>query len=99
MPNAEPRTYYTYIMGSLSGVLYIGMTGDLASRVCQHKGPKTAGFTARYKVTRLLHYEEFGSPLAAIARETELKGWRRSRKLELIGSRNPSWRDLSEGWF
>ena len=92
----EPRIYYTYIMGSRFGVLYIGMTGNLAVRVFQHKQGKTAGFTARYRVTRLLYYEQFASPLQAIARETELKGWRRSRKLDLIDSKNPRRRDLSK---
>jgi putative endonuclease len=98
MSPREPRTYYTYIMGSRFGVLYIGMTGNLAVRVLQHKEGKTSGFTARYRVKRLLHYEEFASPLRAIARETELKGWRRSRKLDLINSKNPRWRDLSRDW-
>ena len=64
----------------------------------QHKSHEVPGFTAHYRVTRLLYFEEFGSPSEAIAREKELKGWRRSRKLDLIRSRNPKWNDLSAGW-
>ena len=98
MSQREPRIYYTYIMASKSGVLYVGVTGDLATRVFQHKEGKTPGFTARYRITRLLYYERFGSPSEAIARETEMKGWRRSKKVELIRSRNPRWHDLTLEW-
>ncbi len=95
----EPRVYYAYIMGSRSGVLYIGMTGYLIVRVLQHKSSEVPGFTSRYRITRLLYFEEFGSPTEAIAREKELKGWSRSRKLELIRSTNPKWNDLSAEWL
>jgi putative endonuclease len=94
----EPRTYYIYIVDSRSGVLYVGITGDLMTRTIQHKSHEAPGFTARYRVTRLLYFEEFGSPREAIAREKELKGWRRSRKLDLICSKNPKWNDLGSGW-
>ena len=88
MPPREPRTYYTYIMGSISRVLYVGMTGDLVARVAEHKSGRTAGFTSAYRVTRLLYFEEFASPLEAINRETQLKGWRREKKCDLIEARN-----------
>jgi putative endonuclease len=95
----EPRVYYTYIMGSRSGVLYVGITGDLVTRTSQHKNPAVPGFTSRYRITRLLYFEEFGSPIEAIAREKQLKGWRRKKKLDLIRSKNPRWNDLSAEWL
>jgi putative endonuclease len=69
------------------------------ARVLQHKSGKGGYFTSRYRVTRLLYFEEFSDPREAIARESELKGWRRSRKLALIRSRNPRWIDLGAEWF
>ena len=99
MPSRDPRTYYAYIMGSVAGVLYIGMTGDLMTRVEQHKSGSTSGFTSWYRVTRLLYYEEFTSPTQAIQREKELKGWRREKKLDLIATLNPILDDLSKDWF
>ncbi|HXN86075.1 MAG TPA: GIY-YIG nuclease family protein [Candidatus Binataceae bacterium] len=99
MPPREPRTYYTYIMGSRSGVIYIGITSNLMARVCQHKTGVVPGFTSRYRVTRLLLFEEFGHPTEAIEREKELKGWLRAKKLNLVRSKNPKWEDLSADWF
>ena len=99
VPMQEPRVYYTYIMGSRSGVLYVGITSDLMTRTLQHKIRATPGFTSHYRVTRLLYFEEFGSPNEAIAREKELKGWRRRKKLDLIRSTNPRWNDLSAEWL
>ena len=90
------RTYYSYIMASRSRVLYIGVTNDLRRRVTEHKKAVTPGFTAKYRVNRLVYFEEFAWILDAIAREKELKGWKRSRKISLIESRNPTWEDLSE---
>ena len=90
-----PRTYYSYIMASRSRVLYIGVTNDLQRRVNEHK-KGLSGFTAKYRVTRLVYFEEFAWILDAIAREKELKGWTRLRKISLIESRNPTWDDLSE---
>jgi putative endonuclease len=95
----DPRIYYTYILGSKSGVLYIGMTGNIASRTLQHKEHALPGFTSHYRVTRLLYFEEFGSPLEAIAREKQLKGWCRRKKLDLIRSKNPRWQDLGAEWL
>lgn len=99
MSPPEPRIYYTYIMGSITGILYVGVTGDLMSRVTQHKSGKVAGFTSWYRVTRLLHFEEFEAPTDAINREKEIKGWRREKKCDLITTRDPKWEDLSEEWF
>jgi putative endonuclease len=99
MSHREPRTYYIYIMGSISRVLYIGVTGDLMGRIAEHKAGRTPGFTSTYRVTRLLYFEEFASPVEAINRETQIKGWRRERKWDLIETLNPKWDDLSARWF
>ncbi len=89
---------YVYIMTNRSRTLYTGVTSNLEQRVYQHKQKEGPGFTARYNMTRLAYYEEIPSIGDAIAREKQLKGWRRSRKIELIESVNPQWRDLSEDW-
>ncbi len=93
------KHYYVYIMTSPSGTLYTGMTNDLKRRVYQHKHKLVEGFTAKYDVTRLAYYEETQDVQTAIAREKEIKSWRRSKKLELIKSLNPKWQDLSDGWY
>jgi putative endonuclease len=85
-------------MGSNSGTLYTGMTNNIFSRVMQHRAKETAGFTARYDVTRLVFYETLDTALAAIRREKQIKGWTRKKKIALIESVNPRWKDLSEGW-
>ena len=94
------RRFFVYIMtnGPRSHVLYTGVTGDLPHRVFQHKNKIVAGFTSRYNLTRLVYYEEFVYPDAPIAREKEIKGWRRNKKIRLIESMNPQWRDLAEEW-
>ena len=89
------RTYRVYIMASASRVLYTGVTGDLLRRVVEHKQRKLPGFTARYNVTELVYFEAFGDIRLAIAREKELKGWLRLRKIALIESFNPEGKDLS----
>ena len=88
--------YYTYIMASSSGTLYVGMTNCIEDRVCQHRNGTGSEFTRRYKVDRLVYYECFRYVLNAIRREKEIKGWRRSKKEELIRSRNPEWKDISK---
>jgi putative endonuclease len=97
----KPKHFYVYIMTNRarSHVLYTGFTGYLVRRVFQHKNKLVQGFTSRYNLTRLVYYEQFVYPDAAIAREKEIKGWRRSKKIRLIESMNPLWRDLSEGWL
>ena len=91
---------YTYIMGSASGTLYIGVTSDLDTRVLQHKNGAYEGFSKIYGCTRLLYYEGFAYIEEAIAREKQLKGWRREKKIALIRKANPEFRDLAEklGW-
>jgi len=93
------KQYYVYILSSLTGTLYTGMTNDLKRRVYQHKHKLIEGFTSKYDVTRLVHYEITDSVQAAIAREKEIKPWRRSKKIDLIKSSNPTWQDLSDGWY
>jgi putative endonuclease len=89
------RTYYVYITASRSRVLYTGVTNDLARRVIEHKQGYNEGFTSRYRVTRLVYFEEFADIRDAIARAKAVKGWKRSRKIGLIEGRNPAWEDLS----
>ncbi len=93
------RKYYVYIMTSPTGTLYTGMTNDLKRRVYEHKQKLKDGFTKKYNVTRLAYYEETSDVHAALAREKEIKKWRRSKKIALIKSMNPKWQDLSEGWY
>ena len=92
----KEHRYWVYVVGSSSGTLYIGVTNDLSSRTRQHKSGEFAGFAANYGCDRLLYHEEFDNVLKAIRREKELKGWRRSKKVALIGSLNPRWVDLAE---
>jgi putative endonuclease len=93
----RPKRYYVYIMSSKGRVLYIGVTGFLTPRVLQHK-TEEGGFTAKYKIDRLVYYEVFRYVNHAIARETEIKKWRREKKVALIESVNPAWEDLAAGW-
>jgi|SRR5688500_2380136 len=89
------KMYWVYILASASGVLYIGVTNDLAQRVAQHKAKLTPGFTAKYNCDRLVWYETFSNVNEAIAAEKRIKGWRRSKKVALIVTKNPTWSDLS----
>ena len=96
----KPKRFYVYIMTNRprSHVLYTGITGDLSRRVFEHKNKLVPGFTSRYNLARLAYYECFFYPDAAIDREKEIKGWRRSKKIRLIESMNPHWEDLAERW-
>lgn len=91
------REYAVYIMGNVSGTLYIGVTGNLAQRVQQHRTGAAAGFTRGYHITRLLYVENCPSVHDALAREKQLKGWVRRRKLALIRTANPRLDDLWDG--
>lgn len=90
------RRYYVYILASKLRTLYIGVTNDLPRRVWLHKAKVIKGFTSRYNVTRLVYFEETDDIGAAIHREKQLKGWRRSKKIALIETANPQWADLAE---
>jgi len=93
------RQFAVYILSCASQVLYIGVTSDLIRRVAEHKSKAVPGFTAKYGLDRLVYYELTANFRAAIAREKELKAWRREKKIRLIQSMNPEWRDLAAGWF
>lgn len=96
---AREKHYFVYILASLSGTLYIGVSGNLHRRVWQHKQHEVEGFTKEYEVDRLVYWEDFGNVHNAIHREKQLKGWRREKKIALIESENPQWKDLSKGWY
>ena len=98
--NAMPEhSYFTYIMASRSRTLYIGMTSDLEKRVFEHKWREHDGFTERYNCDRLIWFERYQEVTQAIAREKQLKGWRREKKIALIERTNPAWIDLSRDWY
>jgi putative endonuclease len=88
--------YFVYIMASASQTLYVGVTNDLPRRVFEHKHKLLTGFTAKYNIDRLVYVEQFGDVRLAIAREKQIKGWIRSKKIVLVESVNPGWADLSE---
>jgi putative endonuclease len=85
-------------MSSNSGTLYTGMSNNLQRRVYQHKNKLIEGFTSKYDVNRLVYFESFDDVRQAIVREKQIKGWTRKKKLVLIESMNPKWRDLSDDW-
>ncbi len=90
------RTAYVYIMGNTRGVLYVGFTTDLETRISQHKSKQIKGFSAKYSTNRLLYFEVFDHPIEALEAEKTIKGWRRQKKLDLIRTINPEFKDLSE---
>jgi putative endonuclease len=90
---------YVYILASESGVLYTGVTSRLTARMVEHRHKLLQGFTKRYNVVRLVYSEQFRDIRAAIAREKEIKGWLRSKKVALIESTNPEWKDLAEDFI
>ncbi len=93
------KTYYVYIMTNNTRTLYTGVTSNLGRRVLQHKRKLHPGFTREYNINRLVYYETFGEIRVAIQREKQIKGWLRAKKVALIVSANPAWRDLSQGWY
>jgi putative endonuclease len=92
------RTFHVYMLAGKSGVLYTGMTNNLVRRVWEHKQRKIPGFTQKYNVTNLVWYEMHGRAASAFALEKQIKGWGRPKKVALIESMNPQWKDLSEGF-
>ena len=93
------KEYYVYIMTNKSKTLYIGVTSNLMRRVHEHKEKLIEGFTSKYNIHILVYYESTSNVHAALAREKQLKGWLRAKKIALIESLNPEWKDLSEEWF
>jgi len=92
-------SFYAYIMTNRSKTLYTGVTSKLKKRVFEHKNGTYGGFTSKYHVDRLVYFERYASIISAINREKQIKGLTRLKKMALIVSMNPEWRDLSEEWF
>ena len=97
MPHSTPRSYFVYILSSDRGVLYIGVTSDLQRRLAEHQQGRVEGFTSRYRVHRLVYFEETRDIRSALAREKQIKSWRREKKLALIREANPRFQDLAAG--
>jgi putative endonuclease len=91
----QPAVYI--LANRRNGTLYIGVTSDLLKRAWQHRNDITEGFTKRYGIHRLVHYELYEDMVSAITREKQMKKWNRSWKLELIERQNPDWNDLGKG--
>ncbi len=87
------HNYYVYIIASISKVLYIGVTNDLARRLLQHRLGTNDGFTKKYNCKKLVYYEYYTDIKDAIRREKELKGWKRCKKIKLIENKNKDWLD------
>ena len=92
MTEKQPAVYL--LASQRNGTLYTGVTSDLIKRIWQHRNEVTEGFTAKYQVHFLVWYEQHASMETAIAREKQIKKWRRAWKIDLIEKMNPQWRDL-----
>lgn len=88
--------FYVYILASLSGTLYVGLTDNIKIRMEEHRQGLYDGFTKKYNVNRLVYFEIFRDPANARMRERQIKKYRRSKKIELLAKTNPSWEDLSK---
>ena len=88
--------FCVYILASFRRTLYVGVTNDLARRLTQHRVASVSTFTGKYRVNRLVYCESADSPMDAIEREKQINRWRRAKKIALIQSFNPGWRDLTE---
>ena len=99
MSTNQHSRYYVYIMTNSTRRLYVGVTNDLERRVYQHKHKLIEGHTTKYNITWLAHYEETSDVRAALEREKQIKSWRRSKKIQLIESTNPRWKDLAQNWY
>jgi putative endonuclease len=92
-------TYYVYLLTNWNNyVIYVGMTNDLKRRLYEHKNKLIKGFTYKYNLNKLVYFEETQDVTAAIAREKEIKRWRREKKNQLVNGMNPNWDDLSSNW-
>jgi putative endonuclease len=98
-PHRFQRCYFVYILASLSGTLYVGLTDDLRKRVLEHKAGTFDGFTKKYNVNRLMYFETISAPKTAELREEQIKKYRREKKIALFLKSNPEWRDLSPEIF
>jgi len=92
-------TYYVYLLTNWNNkVMYLGVTNNLERRLYEHKNKLVKGFTEKYNVNKLVYFEETQDVTAAIAREKEIKKWRREKKNQLVNRMNPNWKDLISGW-
>ena len=92
-------TYYVYLLTNWNNkVMYLGVTNNLERRLYEHKNKLVKGFTEKYNVNKLVYFGETQDVTAAIAREKEIKKWRREKKNQLVNRMNPNWKDLSSGW-
>ncbi|MBX3049049.1 MAG: GIY-YIG nuclease family protein [Anaerolineales bacterium] len=96
---AQQGKYYIYILSNPTGTLYTGVTNNLERRIWEHKARANQGFASKYKIDLLMYYEEFDFVEDAIAREKQIKAWRREKKRNLIETTNPTWQYLSHDWF
>lgn len=90
------RYFYVYILSSLSGTLYVGLTDDLPRRMLQHKNGTYDSFTKKYEVNRLMYFETYTDQKTAEMREQQVKKYRRSKKIASFEPKNPQWQDLTE---
>jgi putative endonuclease len=90
------KSYYVYILANNGKMLYTGITSNLEKRIYEHKHHLMNGYTKKYDLNKLVYFEETGDVNAAIAREKQIKGWLRQKKIALIESVNPAWQDLTE---
>ena len=90
--------YFVYILANGSRMLYVEVTNDLKRRIYEHRQKRLPGYTRKYHISRLVYFETTPNVNAAIAREKQIKGWIRAKRLALIETKNPGWADLSEGW-
>ena len=98
MSMSERRPMVYILASAKNGTLYVGVTSRLVQRVAEHKSGLIKGFTGKYKVTRLVYYEEHGTMQKAISREKQVKKWNRAWKVRLIEESNPGWNDLAADW-
>jgi len=95
----QEKNYYVYLLTNWNNrVMYVGVTNNLERRIYEHKNKLVKGFTEKYNVNKLVYFEVTGDVMAAIAREKEIKKWRREKKDALVNATNPEWVDLSEGF-
>ena len=95
----QEKSYYVYLLTNWNNrVMYVGVTSNLERRIYEHKNKLVKGFTEKYNVDKLVHFEVTGDVIAAITREKEIKKWRREKKDMLVNAANPEWADLSAGF-
>jgi putative endonuclease len=93
------KQYYVYILANERRMLYTGVTNDLMRRIYEHKNHLVDGYTKKYKISKLVYYDQTNDIYEAITREKQIKGWLRQKKIRLIESINPTWDDISKNWY